>query len=308
MSPDIILWFQALVDGLVLSATIVLGAIGITLTFGILRFANFAHGEYLAWGGYFALSVSGALAARLVSIAEPLDPLSFGIPLIVGLAAAIALTVLLALLLDVAVFRFLRRAKVAISTAMGSFGASLVLRNVIILNYGADPEYLVREIQIAIKIWPGVRITPDQILMIVATGLLVVALHLFLTRTRMGKAMRGVRENPELALVSGIDTASVVRTTWVIGAGLAAIGGVFVGLTVQLRPGIGADLLLGFFAAAILGGIGSIYGAVLGGLAIGLTESFSVLLIGPHYRSAISFLVLILILLVRPQGILGGRR
>ncbi len=308
MSPEFILWLQALVDGLVLSATIVLGAIGITLTFGILRFANFAHGEYLAWGGYFALSVSGALAARLVTIAAPLDPLSFGIPLIVGLAAAIALTVLLALLLDVAVFRFLRRAKVAISTAMGSFGASLVLRNVIILNYGADPEYLVREIQIAIRVWPGVRITPDQILMIVATGLLVVALHLFLTRTRMGKAMRGVRENPELALVSGIDTASVVRTTWVIGAGLAAIGGVFVGLTVQLRPGIGADLLLGFFAAAILGGIGSIYGAVLGGLAIGLTESFSVLLIGPHYRSAISFLVLILILLVRPQGILGGRR
>lgn len=308
MSPEFILWLQALVDGLVLSATIVLGAIGITLTFGILRFANFAHGEYLAWGGYFALSVSGALAARLVSIAAPLDPLSFGIPLLVGLAVAIALTVLLALLLDVAVFRFLRRAKVAISTAMGSFGASLVLRNLIILNYGADPEYLVREIQIAIRVWPGVRITPDQILMIVATGLLVVALHLFLTRTRMGKAMRGVRENPELALVSGIDTASVVRTTWVIGAGLAAIGGVFVGLTVQLRPGIGADLLLGFFAAAILGGIGSIYGAVLGGLAIGLTESFSVLLIGPHYRSAISFLVLILILLVRPQGILGGRR
>jgi branched-chain amino acid transport system permease protein len=134
-----------------------------------------------------------------------------------------------------------------------------------------------------------------------------VALHLFLTRTQMGRAMRGVRENPDLAAVSGIDVVAVIRATWVIGATLAAIGGVLLGLTIQLRPSIGFDLLLPLFSAAILGGIGSVYGAVLGGLVIGITESLAVLIIGPEYRAAISFGVLFLILLVRPQGILGAR-
>ena len=101
--------------------------------------------------------------------------------------------------------------------------------------------------------------------------------------------------------------AAVIRATWVIGASLAAVGGVLIGLTIQLRPLIGFDMLLPLFSAAILGGIGSVYGAVLGGLVIGITESVSVLVIGPEYRQAISFLVLILILLVRPQGILGAR-
>lgn len=308
MSADLVLWLQALADGLVLSATIILGAIGFTLTFGILRFANFAQGDYLTWAGYFALSAGGLIAGWAILPASPLAGLSFGWSLVSATLVAVILTCALALLLDAMFFARLRRAKVAIAAVMGSFAASLILRNVVTLLYGGDPEYLTREIQIAIRFWPGVRVAADQMLMIAITAALVVALHLFLTRTRLGKAMRGLRENPELALVSGIDTGAVVRATWIVGAGLAAVAGVFVGLTVQLRPLIGFDLLLPFFAAAILGGIGNVYGAVLGGLVIGLTESFSVQLVGPHYRSAIAFLVLILILLVRPQGILGARR
>ena len=305
-----LIWMQALLDGLVLGATISLGAIGITLTYAILRFANFAHGEFITWGGYFALSALGAVAGSrdlAALLGGPIEPFSFGFPLIVAMLAAIVITAALALLIDAIYFRRLRKAKIAIASVIGSFGAALVLRNLVVLGHGADPEYLVREIQIAIRFGPGLRITPDQIALVGVTAALVVALHLFLTQTQMGRAMRGVRENPDLAAVSGIDVAAVIRATWVIGASLAAIAGVLIGLTIQLRPAIGFDLLLPLFSAAILGGIGSVYGAVLGGLVIGIAESLAVLLIGPEYRAAIAFGVLFLILLVRPQGILGGR-
>lgn len=304
------IWLQAILDGLVIGATISLGAIGITLTYAILRFANFAHGEFITWGGYFALAALGAVAGAqdlAALLGGPIGPFSFGWPLIMAALASIVIAAALALVLDAIYFRRLRRAKIAIASVIGSFGAALVLRNLVVLGYGADPEYFSREIQIAIRFGPGLRITPDQMALVGVTALLVVSLHLFLTRTQMGRAMRGVRENPDLASVSGIDVAAVIRATWVIGASLAAIAGVLIGVTIQLRPSIGFDLLLPLFAAAILGGIGSTYGAVLGGLVIGVSESLAVLIIGPEYRAAISFGVLFLILLVRPQGILGAR-
>jgi len=306
----VLIWLQAILDGVVIGGTIALGAIGITLTYAILRFANFAHGEFITWGGYAALSVLGVIAGwRDLSafLGGPIAPLSFGFPLIVATFFAILFAVAIALLLDAVYFRRLRRSKIAIAAVIGSFGAALVLRNFVVLGYGSDPEYFSRDIQIAIRFWPGLRITPDQIVMVAVTAALVVSLHLFLTRTQLGRAMRAVRENPDLASVSGIDVTAVIRATWVIGASLAAVGGVLIGLTIQLRPLIGFDLLLPLFSAAILGGIGSIYGAVLGGLVIGITESVAVLVIGPEYRQAISFLALFLILLLRPQGILGAR-
>jgi branched-chain amino acid transport system permease protein len=119
--------------------------------------------------------------------------------------------------------------------------------------------------------------------------------------------MRALAENPTLAAVAGIDTERVVRTVWLIGGGLAALSGVLQGLTVQVRPLLGFDLLLPLFAAAILGGIGSPLGALLGGLLVGMAESLAVPLVGAEYRAAVSFLVLIAVLLVRPQGLAGGK-
>ena len=118
--------------------------------------------------------------------------------------------------------------------------------------------------------------------------------------------MRATSENPVLARVAGIDPARVARWTWILGAGLAAIAGLFVGLTVQVRPHMGADLLLPLFAAAILGGIGSVSGALLGGLIVGIAEALAVPLIGAGYRAAVSFLILLAVLLVRPRGLLGS--
>jgi branched-chain amino acid transport system permease protein len=302
---------QLIADGFVIGSVIALGAIGLTLAYSILRFANFAHGEYLTWGAYLAWTV----LTGFVAVAGPMEPiglLSFGWPLLLALVIGAAGTAVLALALDALLFRRLRGRGGAITLIMASFGAALVLRNLLQFLYGAVPEYYTREIQVAIRLVPrdvlgGLRVTPDQLFVMGLTGALVLGLHLFLTRTTMGRAMRAVSLNPQLARVTGIDVDGVIRATWIIGAVLAAVAGVFAGLTVQLRPQLGFDLLLPLFAAAILGGIGSVYGAVAGGLIVGLAESFSVPLVGAEYRAATAFAVLIAILLLRPTGLFGEK-
>ncbi len=190
---------------------------------------------------------------------------------------------------------------------IASFGASLMLRNVVVFIWGSQPQYYTRSIAIAREILPGVRVSANEIFVVVLTALLMLALHLFLSRTALGKQMRAVSDNPALAQVTGIDVRRVVRWTWIIGGGLAAVAGVMFGLTVQIAPEMGFNLILPMFAAAILGGIGSVYGAVLGGLIIGLAESLSVPLIGAEYKPAVAFALMFLILLVYPRGILGEK-
>ena len=305
---------QLITDGLIVGSVIALGAVGVTLTYSLLKFANFAHSELLTWGAYLAMTFMGVfIAVSGGGVMRPIGPFSFGWPLLAALAVSAALTALLALAVEALVFRRLREKGAAIVLVIASFGAALALRNILMFVYGSLPDYYSREIQIAVRILPrdvmgGVRITPDQIFVLGLAVVLVVLLHLFLTRTIMGKAMRATSENPALARVAGIDVARVIRVTWIIGAALAAVAGVFAGLTVQVRPFLGFDLLLPLFAAAILGGIGSVYGAVIGGLIVGLAESLSVPIFGAEYRAAIAFLILIAILLVRPTGLFGERR
>lgn len=299
---------QVLIDGLIAGSTIGLGAIGLTLTYSILRFANFTHGDFLAWGAYLTLSVSGFLGGLLagLGIGDPIGPFSFGWGLPLSLLMGMILTVLLTLALDKVLFGRLRqRGADVIIIVMASFGASLALRSLLEFIYTANPQYLTRELQIAQQIGWGMRATPDQMLTIALTVVLVVALHILVKRTPVGRAMRAVSENPSLAGVYGIDVGRVIRVTWIIGAGLACVAGVTSGLLVQIRPYMGFDLLLPLFAAAILGGVGSIPGAVIGGLIIGLAEAFTVQLIGAEWRAGVAFVVLVLVLLVRPTGLFG---
>jgi branched-chain amino acid transport system permease protein len=301
---------QILTDGLVIGSVVSLGAIGLSLTFSILRFSNFGHGELLAWGAYFAFTALAVFTAWGWPVA-PLAPFSFGWPLLAALAAAAALTALLALALDWGLFRRLRR-QGAITLVTASFGAALALRNLLLFFYGGVPQYYSQELQIAIPLLPrsvagGMRITPDQLFVLGLAAVTVTALHLFLQRSTLGRAMRATAMNPQLARVAGIDPERVLRATWVIGGVLAAIAGVFAGLTVQLRPTLGLDLLLPLFAAVILGGIGSVWGAVIGGLIVGVAESVAVSVVGAEYRAAAAFAVLIVILLVRPNGLLGEK-
>lgn len=305
---------QLITDGLIVGSVIALGAVGVTLTYSLLKFANFAHSELLTWGAYLAMTFMGVfIAVSGGGVMRPIGPFSFGWPLLAALAASAVLTALLALAVEALVFRRLREKGAAIVLVIASFGVALALRNLLMFVYGSLPDHYSREIQIAIRILPrdvmgGIRITPDQIFVLCLAVVLVILLHLFLTRTIMGKAMRATSENPALARVAGIDVARVIRVTWIIGAVLAAVAGVFAGLTVQVRPFLGFDLLLPLFAAAILGGIGSVYGAVIGGLIVGLAESLSVPIFGAEYRAAIAFLILIAILLARPTGLFGERR
>jgi branched-chain amino acid transport system permease protein len=307
---------QIIADGLVIGSVISLGAIGLTLTFSILRFSNFGHGELLAWGAYFALSALALFGALFdahfgTTPAKPFGPLSFGWPLLAALALAALAVALLTLLLDAALFKRLRQ-QGAITLVIASFGAALALRNLLLFFYGGVPRYYSQDLQIAVpllprSVWGGLRITPDQMFVLALTLVTVIAVHLFLSRSTLGRAMRATAMNPQLARVAGIDPERIWRATWVIGAVLAALAGVFAGLTVQLRPTLGLDLLLPLFAAAILGGIGSVWGAVLGGLIVGLAESVAVGLVGAEYRAAASFFVLIAILLLRPTGIFAEK-
>ncbi len=303
---------QLVADGLVVGSVIALGAVGLTLTYSILRFANFGQGEFMTWGAYLAVSaLAFVLAVTGGGVMEPLGPFSFGWQLIVAMVLAAVLTAGLALVVDWLLFRRLRRGN-AITLVIASFGAALALRNLVQFLYGMLPEYYTREIQIAIRLVPrdvlgGLRVTPDQMLVIGLTVVLMIALQLLLTRTTLGRAMRATAMNPALARVAGVDTDAVIRATWVIGAALAAVAGVFAGIVGQIRPMLGFDLLLPLFAAAILGGIGSVRGAVAGGYIVGLAESLSVPLVGAEYRAATAFVVLIGILMVRPTGLFGER-
>ena len=257
---------QILADGLVIGSVISLGAIGLSLTLSIVRFSNFSHGELLGWGSYMALSALAVFSATREFLATPLGPFSFW-------------------------FSFFFRCS-----------------NLLLFFYGGVPQYYSQNLQIAIPIlprsvWGGLRVTADQLFVLALTLATVTALHLFLRHSTLGRSMRATAINPSLARVAGIDPERVLRATWIIGGMLAAVAGVFAGITVQLRPTLGVDLLLPLFAAVILGGIGSVWGAVLGGFIVGLAESASVSIVGAEYRAAAAFAVLILILMVRPTGL-----
>lgn len=302
---------QIIADGLIIGSVIALGAIGLSFTLSIVRFSNFSHGELLAWGAYLALIVSGGLARVNGFLAEPVGPFSFGWGLLLATFAAAALTALLALALDAILFRRLRR-QGSITLVIASFGAALVLRNLLLFWQGGVPKYFSQNLQIAVtllprRVWGGLRFTPDQLFVLGLTMAAVTGLHLFLRHSVLGRSMRATSLNPALAQVTGIDPERVLRASWLIGGALAALAGVFAGITVQVRPTMGSELLLPLFAAVILGGIGSVWGAVLGGLVVGLAESASVAMVGAEYRSAAAFVVLILILTIRPNGFFGEK-
>lgn len=295
---------QFIADGLISGSLIGLGAIGVTLTYSILRFSNFAHGDLMAWGAYAALTVLSAISALLGSVA-PIGMLSFGWPLVVAALVAMALVGGMALLLDWVLFARLRAKGQSIIVVMASFGASMALRSLLEFSFTSKPEYFSRAIQMALPVGFGIRVTPDQVAMLLVTLLLVTAMHLFMSRSQTGREMRAYSQNPALARVVGIDVARIVRATWLIGGALACAAGIMVGILVQIRPLMGLDMLLPMFAAAILGGIGSIPGAVLAGLIIGLSEAAAVQLIGAEWRAGAAFVILMAVLLIRPAGLFG---
>lgn len=295
---------QYVADGIVNAALIGLGAIGLSMTYNVLRFANFAQGEILTVGAYFTLLVVSLLGAGIGSM----GPLAFGWPLLVSIVVAIALTSVVVLLVDLALFAPLRsRNATRITLIMAAFGVSLMGRNLTTLIAGGEPIYYDFYIPKAFALFPGFEVVPDDLAIVAIAVGAFVALYALVNHTSMGRQMRAVAENPTLARVNGIDVRSVIRWTWIIGAALATLAGALLGHNTQLRPEMGFDLLLPMFAALILGGATNLYGTILGALIVGLTEALAVAIGLSGYRAAVTFLIIIVFLLLRPQGLLGEK-
>ena len=298
------------VNGVFLGAIIALGAIGLTLVFGILNFANVAHGDYMTMGAYAALFLVGSALPTVGIDGSGLGPFSFGYPVLIALPIAVAAVALGAILLDVTIYRRLRdRGVNAVVLSMASLGVAITLRGLVHILWSGETQRYPRVTRQVFHLPMDVRVPPDAIFIAIVTIVLVTGVYLVLTRTKMGKAMRATADNPNLALVSGIDTQRVIWWTWALGAGLAATAGILLAVfQAQLLPIMGWKFLIPLFAAVILGGIGNPYGALVGAFVIGVTSEVSTQWINPSYKPAVAFALMTAVLLVRPRGIFGGGR
>ncbi|MFQ6051199.1 MAG: branched-chain amino acid ABC transporter permease [Candidatus Hydrothermarchaeota archaeon] len=278
---------QLMVNGIIYGSIISLSAIGLSLVYGILNLANFAHGEYLTLGAYGAFFVSVTL----------------GFNLIFGILAGIAVTVVIGLLLDRFIWKPMREKKAGLVTLLIiAIGVSYLLRYSIQALWGARIRTFGLPIKEGIPLL-GAKITYVQIAIILLAFSLMFLVHYLLRYTKIGKAMRACSDDIDLARVSGIDVDKVILWMWVIACSLSAIAGIMLGLDTHIRPTMGWNLLLPLFAAVILGGIGSAYGAIAGGMIIGFSQELSVAVIPSQYKPAVSFAIMIAVILVRPTGI-----
>lgn len=299
---------ELVVFGLILGSIIALGAIGLSLIYGILRFANFSHGDLMTLGAYAAFLVVVDVMPRLGVSGGQLGPLSFGWPMLLAFLAAMAAVGAVAMAADRLVYQRLRRRRISpIILAIASLGVAIMVRSVIYMAWGGDFRFYTSALRPAMQLPLGIRLRPDEVFVFGMAAALVLLVYLFLERTRMGKALRATADNPDLARISGIDTERMILWVWAIGGGLAAMAGVLLGIESQLRPEMGWSFLLPLFAAVLLGGIGNPYGALVGGLVIGVAQQVSTHFLLPTYKPAVAFAILILVLLFRPKGIFGSR-
>jgi branched-chain amino acid transport system permease protein/neutral amino acid transport system permease protein len=298
------------VYGIVFGSIIALGAIGLTLVFGIIRFANFAHGDLMTSGAYLALFMVSGVLSWIGIPNTTFGSLSFGWRMLIAFPVSMFIVGCLAIAADRILYSKLRKNNSgAVMLAISSLGVAFILRMLVLIFWGADSLFyrpgLMRP---ALELPLGVKIRPDQILILVVVFSLVILLHLYMQKTKMGKAMRATADNMELALVSGIDTERVIILTWGVGGALAAAGGILYGIDVQVHAYMGWNFLIPLFAATILGTIGNMWGALVGGLIIGVAQQVSTAFLLPTYKPAVAFVLMILILLIRPKGIFGGKR
>lgn len=286
---------QALIDGIQFGVIIAITAVGLSLIFGTIHLINFAHGELVTIGATFAYFLN-------VSPAGP------GWHLIPAAIAAVGFGALLGAAIDRGMWRPLRaRGTGLINMFIVTIGLSLLLRHIVLVMYGTRPaSYAQYDIQSAIDLGP-VGITPRDLTVTLLAVLTLFGVAALLQKTRIGTAIRAVSVNRDLAEASGIDVQRVVLVVWMLGGALAALGGVFFGLVEIVTWDMGFKLLLLMFAGVILGGLGSAYGAMVGSLVIGIVAQMSTLWFPVDLQYAWALLALIIVLLVRPQGILGRR-
>jgi neutral amino acid transport system permease protein len=279
---------QSLFNGIAVGSIIALAAVGLTLTMGILRLSNFAHGDFLTMGAYITWLIN-----------------SKGVNIWLSIIVATVGTVILMLICEQLLWKPMRDKRASSTTLIIiSIGLALFLRNGILFIWGGSNQNYDLPLVEAIDVG-GVKIAYYRIIVVALTLGAIVALHLILQNTKIGKAMRAVADNIDLARVSGINVEQVVLFTWIMTAVLTAFGGGLFGLITAVRPNMGWFMILPMFAAVILGGIGNPYGAIAGGLIIGIVQELSVPFFGSEYKLGVALVIMIGILLIRPQGIFG---
>lgn len=282
---------QLIFDGIVLSLIIALGALGLSLIFGTTGLSNFAHGELLTLGAFTVLVLNTTLGLNLL-IAIPIG-------LVVSAAAW-------GWGQNQILWKPLRKRGTGIIAAMiVSIGLAIALRYTILFLFGGSPEsYAQFAGQPGVEIGP-IFVTPKASILSIIAIIVLVAAVTWLKRSRLGKATRAVSDNPALASSSGVNVERVISVVWVLGALLAAYGGIFLGVTQNVVWTMGQFLLLTLFAAVVLGGLGTIGGAILGSFVVGITVQLSTLIVPPELKTASALLLMIILLLIRPQGLLG---
>lgn len=286
---------QRVIQGISFGLMLALAAIGLSLVFGTTGISNFAHGEMVTFG---------AIAAYLL-----VGPATVALPWWLGYPIAVVLSALFGLFLDVILWRPLRRRRVGVVQLMiVSIGLSLALRYTFQLFIGGGTLQLPGSSEAKIPLFGAVQMSVIDLVSLAISIVVIVAFALWLTRSRTGKATRAISDNAPLAAASGIDVDHVVRVVWIVAGGLAGLAGI---LYAYYRPGIkwdmGAQILLLMFAAVVLGGLGTAYGALIGALIVGILVEVSSLWIPADLKYASALFILIVILLFRPQGILGRR-
>ena len=280
------------INGLSLGAIYALGAVGLTLVYGILKLVNFAHGDFLTFGAYMAYLVN----------------VTWDLPLIYGIVFAIVVTAMLGILLEKIMWAPMRgRGAGMLQLLLMTIGLAFVLRYGIQFIWGTELRQLDVNRTDTVN-FLDLRIGQTQLIVIVVGFATMIAIGMMLRLTLLGKRMRALSDDLDLAETSGINTSRVILYTWLFAAGLAGLAGVFAGALTQLQPEMGFELLLPIFAAVVLGGIGNAFGALAAGIVLGVVIEWSTFFVDSGLKLAVGFLILIIVLIIRPQGIFGQAR
>jgi branched-chain amino acid transport system permease protein len=302
------IFLQQIVNGLVLGSMYALIALGYTMVYGVLNLINFAHGEVLMIG-----AMSGLTILKLVNSAAP--DLPGVVKLIIAILGAIPVCVIVNIVIERVAYRRLRNAP-RLAPLITAIGVSILLQTIAMMVWGRNPLPFPQVMPSESLNLMGALITPTQVMLLVLAALSMLLLVLLVEKTKMGRAMRATAENPRIAGLMGVDANRVIVVTFAVGAALAAVAGVMWGANYS-----SAQFAMGFvpglkaFSAAVLGGIGNIYGAMLGGILLGLIESLGAGYIGEltggflgsNYQDIFAFIVLIIVLTLRPSGLMGER-
>jgi neutral amino acid transport system permease protein len=280
---------QSALNGLTLGVIYALGAVGLTLVYGILRLVNFAHGDFLTFGAYMAYLVN----------------VTWGMPLFAGIVFAMAATAALGVFFERIMWRPMRGKGAGwLQLLLMSIGLAFVIRSTVQWFWGTEIRTLDVDITDSVE-FLGLRIGQTELVVVIVGIAVLVATGLVVRFSLLGKRMRALSDDMALAETAGIDTRRVILYTWLFSGALAGLAGVLSGALTNLRPELGFELLLPIFAAVILGGIGNPFGALSAGLVLGVVIEWSTLVVEPRWKVTFGFVALIIALIIRPQGIFG---